>query len=160
MLLQVFKTKPRADWLVEQLQRANQSWRGAQVRKQKWHLKWHFFRLEQAGDKLGLDWTRTRTEYVSPRLSHVFSDFWVVNFCLLKHTHTHCPSPCWQIKNSEHFLFLLLALLGGPPQNLTSPIIPIVPLVVKALHPSLTFPSPWLPPPLIWPPQFHLKFFS
>jgi len=32
-------------------------------------------RLEQAGDQLGLDWTRTRTEYVSPRLSHVFSDF-------------------------------------------------------------------------------------
>ena len=50
-----------------------------------------FLRLEQSGDQLGLYWTRTRTEHVSPRLSHVFSDFWVFTFCLLKHTHTYCP---------------------------------------------------------------------
>jgi len=32
-------------------------------------------RLEQSGDQVGLSWTTARTQWVSPRLSHVFSDF-------------------------------------------------------------------------------------
>ena len=165
MLLQVFKTKPRANWLVEQLQWANQSWRGAQVRKQKWHLKWHFFEAWAVRWPVGplldqnQDWT-----CLTKTLPCVFR--FLSFYLLLVKTYTYILSSLFLTNQNFGTVFVSPpAQLEGPPQNFTPPNIPNAPIVVKPLHPSPTFPSPWLPPPLTWPPQFHLgkkhlKFFS